>query len=784
MDPLSTIGLTSALISFIDFGAKIAARLVEYSSATRDHVPKALQVIASQLPLLIDALGRIKSQSQIDKLDTDTRCILRGVIVGCTQQIKEVEKILEQVKITPGQSLAIKIHKTFVGVLKNDKAVSAIEKNLHTYISILILHHVIDASESLSLGSDETYFEVQEKQITPFTPRDRLYRQLESSLIDAARSYVKEPAIVVLFGGKRAGKTQLALEFCHQAYSLRQFRTVFWLNGSTRESVSLGIESISNTVSRSKNGSQDDKIEFAKRFLRDLWHPWLIVFDDYDYSTLPEILDYLPKSGCGAIILIAREATAAALGQGVEVHRYLDQEGREEMGRQLAQAIYADDAEKAKHCLDHEADVNGLIRVGWDHIPNIHVAAQAGSENVLPILLEYDVNLNISYKSQKPIAWSIRSGRTSVIRILLDHGDRAGQGHNLDDAKEAFEAAARCGNLEIVKLLLDRRKAIAIQESTSALVIAASTGQTEVFEFLLDHVSSLTDIALERAIGNEHYEIARILCYRETSNPSDLLYYKTVALSEVILTRDQKYAIDMARILLDRGADPNSLRCGKAPIYWAATKGHTEIVQLLISRGANVGTSSEEECSLCTAIYHGHEETVKSLLQVELPDPAAKVAYLERALRLAVRQDSREMVLLILQSTNVDINCTDTEGETLLMLAVSMKHVQTSRLLLRNGARADIDNKGCHRYPLIMAAYLGSDILAKDLLRLSKDLSPRDDKGNTALCVAASRGHEKVVKLLLDKGADTSETNRFGDTALDLAEVYGMEKVVELLEGL
>ena len=130
MDPLSAIGLAAAVLQFIDFGTKIATRLAEYSSAGRNDVPKPLQVVASQLPLLVDALARIKDHSQVDKLDTDTRCILRGVIVGCTEQVKEVERIIDQAKIIPGQSLAVKIQKAFTGVVKNDKHVAAIEKNL------------------------------------------------------------------------------------------------------------------------------------------------------------------------------------------------------------------------------------------------------------------------------------------------------------------------------------------------------------------------------------------------------------------------------------------------------------------------------------------------------------------------------------------------------------------------------------------------------------------------------------------------------------------------------
>ena len=193
----------------------------------------------------------------------------------------------------------------------------------------------------------------------------------------------------MLHGGPRAGKTQLALDFCHLAYSASHFRTVFWLTASSRESVSLGLESISNTVSRSKDGSQQDKIELANKFLIALWHSWLLVLDDYDYLALPDVLKYLPKSGCGAIILITREATAATLGRAIEVPTYLDKEGLKEMRRLLGQAVLADDAEKAEFCLDQGADVNFSVWVKGSEIPCLRAAVEVGCEMVLPVLLEY-----------------------------------------------------------------------------------------------------------------------------------------------------------------------------------------------------------------------------------------------------------------------------------------------------------------------------------------------------------------------------------------------------------
>jgi ankyrin repeat protein len=43
----------------------------------------------------------------------------------------------------------------------------------------------------------------------------------------------------------------------------------------------------------------------------------------------------------------------------------------------------------------------------------------------------------------------------------------------------------------------------------------------------------------------------------------------------------------MAKLLLERGADPNKLGCGKTPLSWAAGREHREVAKLLVEKGAD-----------------------------------------------------------------------------------------------------------------------------------------------------------------------------------------------------
>ncbi|KAM0843914.1 hypothetical protein ACQ4PT_057402 [Festuca glaucescens] len=68
--------------------------------------------------------------------------------------------------------------------------------------------------------------------------------------------------------------------------------------------------------------------------------------------------------------------------------------------------------------------------------------------------------------------------------------------------------------------------------------------------------------------------------------------------------------------LLDHGADLHQKRQGNVTLlHSAAIRGHSEIVEFLLSRGADVNAISVTGTPLCVASFKGHASTVKILLQ-------------------------------------------------------------------------------------------------------------------------------------------------------------------------
>lgn len=423
MDPLSAIGLAAAVAQFLEVGFKIGKQLAEYNKALPNEVPRSLHSISTQLPLLINALQRVKSDTQISKFDLNTRCILKGVISGCAVLAEEVETILNKVAKQPGESLGSKLKRSFASFKTNEKILS-IEKNLQTYVNILILHHVIDAEDvPQGLPEDVDYYEVTEKRAANYVDRDDLIEKVDGLFYDAARGLSKTPKIVVMIGPKGAGKTQLALEYCRQSYNVGQFKTVFWLNARTPETLDLGLESMAAIIRRSTEGSRAEKIDFVKKFLCERWNRWLLVLDDYDLKAFDYIdpLKSLPSTGYGAVLFTTSQTSAYVLGETLIVRKYITEDQNKSLSDDLFGSIQSEDFNRVKRAVDAGAEINALHSSGWSHLAR---AAIYPVPKIFKYLLDNGADpFFMEGVKAHPMHWASSKSAT-IVTMLLDYEDR------------------------------------------------------------------------------------------------------------------------------------------------------------------------------------------------------------------------------------------------------------------------------------------------------------------------------------------------------------------------
>ena len=236
--------------------------------------------------------------------------------------------------------------------------------------------------------------------------------------------------------------------------------------------------------------------------------------------------------------------------------------------------------------------------------------------------------------------------------------------------------------------------------------------------------------------------------------------------------------------LLDKGMDVNSTmgELGITALMAAANKGHSDLVSLLLERGADPDIRTDDgDTALIGAALDGHSDIVSLLLGA-----GAKVDAKDKngttALMAAAWNGHHEVVEILLQN-GADVNAKTPEGVTAVTFASEDGHQEVVKLLIAAGAREASDDSDVSQDAdyFIEAAFEGRADVVEDLLNKGFDVNLTRQDGTTALCAAAYQGQVEVLKLLLERGAAINEKGMEGVTALMMAAGEGRADAVKLL---
>ena len=320
------------------------------------------------------------------------------------------------------------------------------------------------------------------------------------------------------------------------------------------------------------------------------------------------------------------------------------------------------------------------------------------------------------------------------------------------DAELPLHVAARAGNLEMLRLLVDAGAEVDgfdVDESTP-LHVAASARRADVVRFLIERGADVN-----RRDKNGGYGLSFALSGRDTAIVRMVLQagadlnYRSRTGATLLHIACSRGMWEVADLLLRR--DPNmnvgDLN-GSTPLHYVAGVNDSARVARVVALGATVdAVDSSHTTPLEVALFRGSLGAVKALLAAGASPMRPNNHDGWPPLKVAVRESNLPMVRLLL-AHGADAAVPDTSPWPLARMAVETQNAELVGLLLDHGMR----------------------------------LAPPDTAdGHTALHVAALGGRTDVTRLLLDHGADADTRDRAGLTPLDLAARYGHRSVADLL---
>lgn len=243
---------------------------------------------------------------------------------------------------------------------------------------------------------------------------------------------------------------------------------------------------------------------------------------------------------------------------------------------------------------------------------------------------------------------------------------------------------------------------------------------------------------------------------------------------------------DVVQVLLANGADPNAEhKEGYNALHMAAKKNHAAVANLLLTAGVDPLTPKTKEepgmrCGnaptsrgntpLMYACDNGHVETVAEFLPF-----LQSIHTCQQALCWAANAGQCAVVELIIQHPGVDVNGTCRGATALFAACRGRGDVNTIRALLRAGAD-----------PNILCAHTRK-MFPRYMLRSDNDTDQDPTRGNTALHALCGYGKRRgtvssaSVDSLLQAGANVHVRSPAGVTALHYACDYHQADVVKML---
>ena len=253
-------------------------------------------------------------------------------------------------------------------------------------------------------------------------------------------------------------------------------------------------------------------------------------------------------------------------------------------------------------------------------------------------------------------------------------------------------------------------------------------------------------------------------------------FFGLLLLAERILSKSWKYKLKLSNPLNRRDSK------GYTPLLYAVGYHHLPLVQLLLSRGADLNIKDNDGYTVLDYAWLSRNTALVS----ELLCKGAKTGMCNGSPlnNLMIAMYAGEDIVKVFVDNGTNFAEQDKDGLTALHFAASngdIDYIHVVQLLIENGNSPDSATRDDGWTPLHTAASYGHDAYVSELLKNGSDIGFKDHEGKTALHLATIKGHTTTVQLILDNEANIEDRDNSCFTSLHWAAMEGHHQIVELL---
>lgn len=418
------------------------------------------------------------------------------------------------------------------------------------------------------------------------------------------------------------------------------------------------------------------------------------------------------------------------------------------------------------------------------------------------------IDVNTKYLNQSPLEYCIKNKNSQASLLLLSNDkfdlqkDEKSRTHYSQlassDGETLLQLACKLGLSDLVEYFLQKKifNFNATSTGFSAVQLACLSGDTDTFQKIVEYKRKSVKINVRVKCGEyKGFTLLHLACV--SGNP------------------------EIVEILLEYEKIKVNIRDGIkkwTPLQHAISKGHSEVVSLLLNRD-DIETdllTDEGETLLHLACKSNKEDIVDML--INNPDFPTKYDLNQRTnnqktpLQFALMNGNINMISVLMNidatakpkrgkkgqkkknsktQSEIDPNMHTSNGKTPLIMACEMRRADIIELLLKH-TEIEINDKLFNgKTALFVSCDLNIIDSVKALLNFDNiDINAATKEGKTPLIAACEKGNKEIVELLIDynnqKGKKSSlidinaKTNN-GKTALLVSCEYSQMEIAELL---